>query len=203
MASLTDLKTRNIKPDDKPIADGTVSGLRIYPGKDKGHGKWLMRFVSPATNKRRDMGFGAYPEVSITEARKSAAAARGLIRDGVDPINARKQGAAARQRDAQALTFEKAARKVHKEHKQGWKNPKHAAQWITTLETYVFARIGDCKVDSLKVSDFADVLRPIWLAKPETASRVKQRCSTVMDWCTAQELIVGNPDGVIAKLLPK
>ena len=203
MASLTDLKARNIKPGGRPIADGTVSGLRLHPGKKKGHGKWLLRFVSPETNKRRDMGLGVYPEVTITEARKSATTARDLIREGKDPIETRKANTQARQRDAQALTFEKAARAVHRDHKPGWQNSKHAAQWITTLETYVFPRIGNRKVESLKAKDFADALRHIWLEKPETASRVKQRCSSVMDWCAAQELIGANPVGVVTKLLPK
>ena len=133
--NLTDLNARNIKPDGRPIADGTVSGLRLHPGKEKGHGKWLLRFVSPETNKRRDMGFGTYPEVSIIEVRKAASAARDLIRDGKDPIEARKADTQALQRDARALTFEKAAREVHEDLKPGWQNPKHAAQWITTLET--------------------------------------------------------------------
>ena len=128
------------------MADGTVSGLRLHPGKEKGHGKWLLRFVSPEANKRRDMGLGVYPEVSITEARKAAASARDLIRDGVDPIDARKTNAQARQRDAQALTFEKAAREVHEDLKPGWQNPKHAAQWITTLEAYVFPILAAAKL---------------------------------------------------------
>ena len=203
MMNLKDVKARKIKPGDRPVADGTVSGLRLHPGKDKGHGKWLLRFVSPETNKRRDMGFGVYPEVSITEARKAAASARNLIRDGVDPIDARNTNAQARQRDAQALTFEKAAREVHEDLKPGWQNSKHAAQWITTLETYVFPHIGNRKVENLKARDFAEALRPIWLKKPETASRVKQRCSAVMDWCAAQELVGANPVGVVTRLLPK
>jgi integrase len=201
--NLTDLKARNIKLGGKPVADGTVSGLRLHPGDENGHGKWLMRFTSPETSKRRDMGFGTYPEVSITEARKSATAARELIRSGTDPIDARKANKQARSIDAQALTFEKAARQFHADNKPGWNNTKHAAQWITTLETYVFPHIGNRKVDGLKARDFAEALRPIWLEKPETASRVKQRCSSVMDWCAAQELIGANPVGVVAKLLPK
>jgi hypothetical protein len=80
MTNLTDLKARGIKPDGKPLADGTVSGLWLHPGKEKGHGKWMLRFTSPQTNKRRDMGFGVFPEVSITKARKAAAAARESIR---------------------------------------------------------------------------------------------------------------------------
>jgi integrase len=203
MAILTNPKARNIKPGDKPVADGSVTGLWLHPGKEDGNGKWLMRFVSPETNKRRDMGFGTYPEVSIIDARKAAAAARESIRNGIDPIDARNADTQERHRDANALTFEKAARQCHDDNKSGWRNPRHAAQWITTLETYVFPHIGSRKVDTLKAKDFADALRPIWLDKAETASRVKQRCSTVMDWCAAQELITGNPVGVVTKLLPK
>jgi integrase len=201
--NLTDIKARKINPGSKPIADGTVQGLRLHPGKEKGHGKWLMRFVSPETNKRREMGFGTYPEVTIAEARKTALAARELIRKGIDPVDARKAEIAERKRETNALTFENAARAYHADHKDGWKNSKHAAQWITTLEKYVFPKIGKRKVESLKARDFADALRPIWLEKPETASRVKQRCGSVMDWCVAQELINGNPVGAVGKLLPK
>ena len=201
--NLTNLTARNIKPYGKPIADGTISGLRLHAGEQKGHGKWLMRFTSPETSKRRDMGFGIYPEVSITEARKSAAAARELIRNGFDPIEARKADKHSRSIDAQALTFEKAARQFHADNKPGWNNPKHAAQWINTLDTYVFPHFGNRNVDDLKAKDFADALRHIWLEKAETASRVKQRCSSVMDWCAAQELIGANPVGVVTKLLPK
>jgi integrase len=200
---LTDLKARNIKPNDRPIADGTVPGLRLHPGKVKGQGKWLLRFVSPETNKRREMGFGVFPEVSISDARRAASAARALIRDAKDPIEARKADTQARHRDAFALTFEKAARQVHEDLKPGWQNPRHATIWITSLEMYVFPRIGTRKIKDLKAGDFADTLRPIWIDKADTASRVKQRCNAVMDWCIAQELIGANPVGVVAKLLPK
>ena len=201
--NLTDLKARNIKPKSKPVTDGTVPGLRLRPGKKKGHGKWLVRFISPETNNLREMGLGVYPEVSITEARKAAASARDLVRDGIDPIESRQADTQGRHRDAQALTFKKAARQLHADLKPGWQNPKHAAQWITTLETYVFPHIGNRKVEGLKAKDFAKALLPIWLNKPETASRVKQRCSAVMDWCAAQELVGANPVGVVTRLLPK
>ena len=214
---LTDTKAGKIKPNSKPIADGTVSGLRLHPGKEKGQGKWLMRFVSPTEFQgenrkhkdkppefaRREMGFGTYPEVSIIKARKAAAAARESIYNGIDPIEARKGDDTKRKQEANVLTFEKAARQVHNDLKPGWKNPKHAAQWITSLETYIFPKIGNRKVDSLKAKDFADALQPIWLDKAETASRIKKRCNTVMDWCAAQELIGANPVSVVTKLLPK
>jgi integrase len=203
MANLSDLKARGIKPKSKPMADGTVTGLWLHPGKVAGQGKWLLRFVSPETKKRRDMGLGTYPAVNITEARKHANSARELIRNRIDPIDARKGDAVERKQEANALTFEKAARQVHADLKAGWRNPKHAAQWISTLETYAFPKIGSRKVDSLKAKDFAEALQPIWLDKAETASRIKQRCNTVMDWCAAQELIGANPVGVVTKLLPK
>jgi integrase len=203
MTNLTELKARNIKPNNKPTADGTITGLRLHPGKENGRGKWMMRFVSPETNKRRDMGLGAYPEVSIIEARKAAALARESIRHGIDPIEARKADKQALHNDAQTLTFEKAARQVHADLKPGWTSTKQTAQWITSLETYIFPKIGNRKVNSLKARDFADALQPIWLEKAETATRVKQRCNTVMDWCAAQELIGANPVGVVTKLLPK
>jgi len=203
MGNLTDLKAKNIKPGDKAVADGTVTGLRLEPGGTKGHGKWVLRFVSPETDKRRDMGLGSYPDVSIIDVRKVAGDARDLIRNGIDPIEARKDEVAKRKINAQAFTFEVAARQVHESLKPGWANPKHAAQWITTLDTYVFPKIGSRKIKDLKAKDFADALVTIWIDKPETASRVKQRCNAVMDWCVAQDMIGANPVSVVSKLLPQ
>lgn len=203
MVKLSDLKAKSIKPGDRNIPDGTVTGLRLEAGKVKGRGKWMLRFVSPETGKRRDMGLGTYPDVSIIDARKAAITARDHIRDYKDPIEARKSEKVSRQADADAMTFEQAARMVHEDLKPGWKNPKHAAQWITTLEAYIFPKIGKRKAKDLKARDFADALTIIWIEKPETASRVKQRCSVVMDWCVAQEMCNGNPVSVVAKLLPK
>ena len=203
MSNLTDLRARNIKPGGKPIADGTVPGLRLHPSNEAGHGKWMMRYVSPATGKRRDMGFGAYPEVTLSEAREKAGDARKLLRDGLDPIEHRNTQAAAVRAEAEMLTFAKAAQRTHADRKDGWKNKKHAAQWLQTLTVYAFPKLGTRKVDDLKVRDFADVLRPIWLEMPETASRIRQRCDAVMEWCIAQELIGVNPVKSVGSLLPK
>jgi integrase len=203
MVKLTDLKAKSMKPGDRNIPDGTIIGMRLEAGNAKGQGKWILRYVSPETTKRRDMGLGVYPAVSITDARKAASEARELIRDGKDPIEARRDDKIKNKVNTQALTFEQAARMVHEDMKPAWKNPKHAAQWITTLEVYVFPKIGPRKVKDLKAKDFADALTIIWIEKPETALRVKQRCSVVMDWCVAHEMCDGNPVSVVAKLLPK
>jgi integrase len=203
MANLTDLKAKSIKPGNRNIPDGTVVGLRLEASTAKGQGKWILRYVSPETTKRRDMGLGAYPAVGITNARKAAIEARELIRDGKDPIEVRRNDKLENKVNSQALTFEQAARRVHEEMKRAWKNPKHATQWITTLEMHIFPKIGPRKIKDLKAKNFADALTIIWIQKPETALRVKQRCSVVMDWCVAQEMCDGNPVGVVNKLLPK
>jgi integrase len=104
---------------------------------------------------------------------------------------------------AGAMTFEQAARKVHETLKPGWKNRKHSDQWINTLRDYAFSKIGKEKVADLVPADFAEVLRPIWLEKPETATRVKQRCHAVIKWCWAQELVKSNPVDVVDHLLPR
>ncbi|MFY0690454.1 MAG: site-specific integrase [Paracoccaceae bacterium] len=150
------------------------------------------------------MGLGAYPDKGIAAARREAAEARQLIADGVDPISARAaQQSAAKAETVEVVTFEIAARRVHGELKPSWKNAKHQSQWINTLSTYVFPMIGDRRVDELKPADFAAALKPIWLSKAETASRVKQRCHAVMKWCWGQELVQGNPVDMVDTLLPK
>lgn len=201
-SKLVKLTAKRIAPSDGPIADGTIPGLRLEPGPARGRGKWILRFVSPETGKRRDLGLGAYPEVSIADARHRGAAARQLIANGRDPIVEREAERAARKAVAEAMTFEQAALKVHEEQKPGWKNAKHTDQWINTLRTYVFPAIGRTKVADLTTQDFAEVIRPIWLSKPETASRVKQRCHKVMKWCWARGLVAGNPVEVVDHLLP-
>lgn len=185
------------------MADGTVMGLRLISAAIKGRGKWQLRFVSPEVERRRDMGLGVYPDVAIASARERALDARKLIAAGIDPIaeNLRQQTQSAGA--VRMLTFEEAARTVHVEHKPGWSNGKHVDQWINTLITYTFPVIGARKVNTLKPADFADVLRPIWAVKPETARRVKQRCHTVMKWCWGKEYVQANPVDMVGLLLPK
>ena len=200
---LRDATAKSIKPEDKPLADGTVAGLRLLPTKVKGRGQWKLRYVSPTTSKRRDIGFGVYPEVSIHEARRLGTEARQLIAAKLDPMEEREQLKIVAKLEEQVLTFEAAAHKVHHDLKDGWKNTKHAQQWINTLSTYALPLIGAKPLGNITVDDIAEVLRPIWLDKAETASRVKQRIHQVMEWSCAQGLRVGNPVDGVKHLLPK
>lgn len=200
---LTDAKLRRAKEADGAVADGTVAGLYFFPTKVTGRGKWILRFTSPATGKRRDMGLGNYPEVSLADARSAAGSARQKIAEGTDPIEHRKSTALLASTELEVPSFEKAPRAVHEETKLAFKNGKHVDQWINTLDDYVFPHIGKRPVDELRAVDFADALRPIWLTKPETASRVKQRCDKVMKWCAARGHIIASSLSVVDNLLPK
>ncbi|MDH6150594.1 MULTISPECIES: tyrosine-type recombinase/integrase [Paraburkholderia] len=199
--ALTDRQARALQAGDKPVFEGKVTGLMLTPGKTGS--KWTLRFTSPTTGKRRDAGLGVYPEVTIADAREKALAMRRQIDAGKDPIDERDRDQHAASMAAAALTFEKAARELHSELKPSWRNEKHAADWIRSLEAYVFPKLGAKPLDAVTPADCADVLRPIWLEKAETASRTRQRMHAVMQWAWAHGHITSNPVAVVDHILPK
>ena len=199
MALLTDTKARHIKPNDKPISHGGVTGLTLHPSSTKGRGKWVLRYVSPVTQKRRNAGLGSYPEVGIAEAAKLAQTMREQLSAGDDPLELKK----AETTKIVIPTFEEAARKVHTELLPGWRNKKHARQWISTLEQHVFPAMGTVPLDAITPANVADVLRPSWMTIPETSGRVKQRIHKVMQWAWAHGFCSANPVDVVDHLLPQ
>ena len=198
MAQLSDAKARNIKPDDTPLPHGGVTGLTLHPSTTKGRGKWVFRFVSPVTKKRRNAGLGTYPEISIADAGKQGQSMRELLAKGSDPLDHRELES----NKPSIPTFADAVHQVHDSLRPGWKNPKHEKQWLKTLEDYALPAIGHLTVDMLTPSHFANLLKPIWLSVPDTAKRVKQRMHAVMDWAWAHEYCNSNPVKVVHKLLP-
>ena len=200
---LTDTKLRKIKPGHKPLTDTQAKGLYFFPTATAGTGKWIFRFKSPETTKRRDMGLGSYPITGLQDARDLALAARRLLEAGKDPIEERARTVETEKHKLTVPTFEEAARRVFGNLKPGFRNDKHIQQWISSLEAHVFPVIGRVPVPHLAPADFARVLQPIWLEKPETASRVKQRCDVVMKWCAANGFIVASPLSVVTQLLPR
>ena len=199
MPILTDAKARNIKPDSGILPHGGVTGLSLLPSNSKGSGKWVLRFVSPVSRKRRNAGLGIYPEVSIAEAGKKALAMREQISLGIDPLEEKSKV----NNEPSIPTFEQAAKEVHADISPGWKNAKHSQQWINTLTQYVFPVIGAVPLNQIQPRHIADVLKPIWLDKPETASRVKQRIHAVMAWGWAHNHCQSNPVDVVNHLLPQ
>ena len=174
-------------------ADGNGLYLVVEPSGSK---RWLLRTM--VQGRRRDIGLGGASLGGRAEAREKALAYRRLARDGGDPLAERRKARAT------VPTFAEAAEQVHEEHKASWANPKHAAQWINTLKTYVHPHLGTRRVDQIETPDVLRALSPIWLTKPETARRVRQRIGTVLNWAKAAGHRSGdNPVEGVAKGLPK
>lgn len=174
-------------------ADGNGLYLVVDPSGAK---RWLLRTV--IKGKRSDIGLGSVRLVSLADARAEAQQLRRTARGGGDPLAVR------RAEKRVVPTFAVAAATVHASYAAGWKNEKHAAQWINTLNQYAFPAFGERRVDQITTADVLRVLSPIWLVKPETARRVRQRLSTVFDWCKASGFYMGeNPVEAVAKGLPR
>ena len=171
--------------------DGHGLFLRVQPN---GARQWVQRII--IRGKRSELGLGSPALVTLAEARAKALDNRKLAQSGGDPKQAKREAEA-------VLTFEEAARKVHALHLPTWRNAKHGAQFLATLETYTFPRIGRTKVGEVTTADVLAVLSPIWTEKPETAARVRQRIGTVMKWAVAQGWRQDNPAQSIAEALPK
>ncbi len=175
---------------------GDGRGLFLYV-KPSGARSWVLRYQ--VQGRRRDLGLGAYPDVTLAMARERATEARRLIAEGEDPI--------AKKRQAKPKTFREAALELIESKRPGWKNAKHAAQWTSTLEAYVFPKIGQVQVAKVETADVIGALTPIWSEKPETANRVRQRMEAVLDYASALGIRTGdNPArwrGHLDHLLPK
>lgn len=166
---------------------------------------WVYRFM--LAGRAREMGLGPLHTVSLSEARSKARECRKIRLEGADPIEARNaKRAEARLAAATAMTFQACAEAYIAAHRAGWKNPKHAAQWPSTLATYVYPVLGALPVQAVDVGLVMKVLEPIWREKPETASRVRGRIESVLDWAKARGHREGeNParwKGHLENLLP-
>jgi len=165
---------------------------------------WVMIYRSPVTGKRRDMGLGSADIVTVARAKELALRHRLAILEGRDPLE-EKRGQR-RERPA-VLSFRQVADLYIAAHEVSWRNPKHRAQWSSTLETYAHPVLGDLAVNTVDTGAVMRVLDPIWHSKAETAGRVRGRIETVLDYATARHWRAGdNParwKGDIENLLPK
>src|SRR2546429_233963 len=133
------------------------------------------------------MGLGPTDLYSLAEARQKALEARKLVAEGLDPIEARQAKRSAATIDAaKGVTFRACAEAYINAHRSGWRNPKHAAQWPATLEAYAYPHFGSLPVQAVNVGLVLKAVEPIWTEKPETASRVRGRIESVLDWATAR-----------------
>lgn len=173
-------------------AVGGVAGLYLQV-TDSGARSWILR--ATVGTRRRDIGLGGFPDVTLAGAREAARAGRLKIKDGIDPVEeakAKRSALAASQ--AAAITFGDAAAKYIAAHESGWKNAKHASQWASTLESYAFPTIGKIRVSEIETAHIITVLEAIWTTKTETASRLRGRIESVLDWATVRGYRIGeNP----------
>lgn len=174
MGKLTPAKVKAVQEPGR-YSDGDGLFLEVSPSGTK---RWLLRIQSHG--RRRDIGLGALKSAGLADAREAAAVIRKKVAQGIDPVAERKQ-----ERET-IPTFRVAAAQVHAEHKAGWRNGKHQDQWLKTLEIYAFPSIGDRLVSEIEGPVIRDLLATIWLSKPETARRVRQRIGAVLDWAYAK-----------------
>ena len=178
------LSATRVKALRDPGRHSDGDGLHLFISK-AGVKSWVQRIT--IDGRRRDIGLGGYPTVSLAQARKRAAANREAIGDGRDPTADKRRPA--------PLTFSEAAHAVHEVNKPRWRNGRHAKAWIQTLERHAFPEIGSKPINTIGRADVLTVLEPIWLTRPETARRVRQRMRTIFRWAMAKELIEANPAG--------
>jgi integrase len=185
MRAINKLTTAKVASISKSglYGDGLGLYLQVAQGGSKA---WLFRFMKDG--RARKMGLGPVHTVPLKEAREKAAECRRSLLNDIDPIESRKETRQARHlRAAKALTFKECAEKYIASHRSGWKNAKHAAQWTATLDTYVFGVFGSLPVASVDVAMVLKSLEPIWNEKPETASRVRGRIESILDWAAARK----------------
>ncbi len=193
----------NKKTEPGLYADGGGLYLQIT---NAGVKSWLFRFT--LDGKARAMGLGACHAVTLADARDRATKCRKLLTEGLDPIQSRNdENAKARLAAAKVMTFKQCAEAYIESHKAGWRNEKHKWQWQNTLERFVYPKLEDISVQDVDVALVKKILEPIWTSKTETATRVRGRIESILDWATASEYRKGeNPArwrGHLENLLPR
>lgn len=182
--------------------DGNGLYLQVSASGSK---SWILRFM--LAGRTRDMGLGSTSDWTLSEVREQARKYRQLLAEGIDPIEHRNiERAKNLLRTAQRRTFEECAVEYQKLHATGWKNVKHASQWTNTLATYAYPYFGSVDVSEVTKAHILNALEPIWLIKPDTASRVRQRVRAVLDWSAAKDYRRGHDPHIwdqITRALPK
>ena len=170
--------------------DGHGLHLRVTSAGSK---SWFLRLT--VDGRRRDMGLGGWPEVSLVDARRKALEHRTAAAGGSDPVADNRRG--------ETPVFRDAAEAVLEANRPRWRGERQASLWWRSLENHAFPVIGDMRVDRITQSDVLGALTPIWTTRPETARKVRQRIRAVLRWAMAHGYVVFNVAGeVIDGALP-
>lgn len=158
--------------------DGAGLYLCIEP---KGSRHWS--FVFQWLGKRKELGLGSASVVTLAEARDARDRARKLVSQGINPIEEKRKAAPPKPK-----TFGEFADEMVAEWSPGWKNPKHIARWSMTLTTHA-APLRPKPIASISTDDVLLALKPIWIKRPETASRLRGRIERVLDAARVRGLV--------------
>ena len=189
----------------KPLKAGryfdTTRGLHMYV-KPNGKKFWVYRFTF--SGKRHDMGLGPYPEINLSSARSKAQEARSQIIKGVNPVIKERPPIEVHSISPKFCDF---AEEYITINSAQWRNPKHVAQWHSTMRDYVYPIIGQLKLEAINTEHILSILNPIWTCKTETASRVRGRIERILSAAITRNLRSSpNPAiwrGHLENILPK
>jgi integrase len=183
------LNALKVKQAKKTISDG--GGLMLNVKAKTGSKSWMLRYTWGG--KQHLMGLGSYPDFGLSDARELAQKLREGIVQGVHPAASRDALREVNRKATAPLSiidsdnqylFANCAERYIESHRSEWKNVKHIAQWRSTIKTYATPHFGGKHIDKLGLDDIKSMLDPIWLVKPETASRVQSRVERILDWAT-------------------
>ena len=156
--------------------DDQTKGLHLWikPNQRK---YWIFRFTSEG--KRFNMSLGGFPEIGLKQARERAVEVRSSLNKGVNPILVKNASKASSQK-AKTPIFREFALDYIQTMRPKWRNPKHAEQWVSTVERYAFPHIGHLRLDEIQTEHALALLKPIWLSKQVTASRLRGRLESIL-----------------------
>jgi integrase len=201
-ATFTDAFVKNVTTPGR-YTDPATKGLNL--SVKKGRKYWVFRYTF--AGHRRDLTLGAYPDISLKEARNRAVACRAELIVGRKPNAYWKTSVQATAQANDNLTFREFAHECIKAKSHEWRNQKHSEQWYNTLTTYADPVIGSLSLDEIDTEHILKILTPIWHTKTETASRLRGRIEWVLASATTRKLRSGqNPAawrGHLETVLPR
>jgi integrase len=190
---LDNLTVKNLKVPGR-FTDGLVKGLHIWvkPTLQK---HWILRYSYKG--KQQDSWIGQFPIIGVAEARIEAQKLRDKLISGINPNEEKiKANVLKKESEASKITFKQFALQCIEKKRKGWKNQKHADQWVYSLSEFAFPLIGDKYLNEINTSDILNVLNPIWETKTHTASRLRGRIEWILGSATTQNLRSGSNPAV-------
>lgn len=199
------LSDRGIKSQNKSgrYADGNGLYLQVSTSGAK---SWLFRYM--LDGKSREMGLGSIRTETLSQAREKAKHCKKLLKSGTDPIRDRQERIAIEKADnKEMLSFQKCTEGYLKSHSASWRSARHAEIWLSSVKRFAYPIIGSIHVNKIERRHIMNILDPIWREKTDTASRLRGRLESILNWATVQEYRKGdNPArwrGYLDQLLPK